>query len=185
MGMMIKSGTDVVSFLKEQHAQVKELFASVLGARGEERKQTFVALRRTLAVHETAEEEIVHPAARRILPDGESVVAARLKEENEAKKVLTELEQLDVDSSEFETKFRILQAAVLAHAESEEKEEFERLGAKLETDKLERMKKAVEIAEKLAPTRPHAGVESAAANFLAGPFAAMVDRARDALSGKA
>ena len=89
MGMMIKSGMDVVSFLKEQHVQVKGLFASVMAARGEERKRAFVALRRTLAVHETAEEEIVHPAAKRILPDGETVIAARLKEENEAKKALT------------------------------------------------------------------------------------------------
>ena len=184
MGMMIKSGMDVVSFLKEQHVQVKGLFASVMAARGEERKRAFVALRRTLAVHETAEEEIVHPAAKRILPDGETVIAARLKEENEAKKALTELEELDVDSVEFATKLRTLQSAVLAHAEAEEKQEFERLGAKLDTEKLERMRKAVEIAEKLAPTRPHAGVESAAANFLVGPFAAMLDRARDALSGK-
>jgi hypothetical protein len=30
----------------------------------------------------------------------------------------------------------------------------------------------------------HAGVESMGANILAGPFAAMLDKARDALSGK-
>lgn len=184
MGTMIKNGTDVVSFLKEQHQQVKGLFARVLAARGDERRQAFVALRRTLAVHETAEEEIVHPAAKRAIPGGEAIVAARLKEENEAKKVLTELEAIDVDSAEFEAKFRTLQSAVVAHAESEEREEFDRLGEKLEPNRLERMKQAVELAEKVAPTRPHAGVESAAANLLAGPFASMIDRTRDALSGK-
>jgi hypothetical protein len=36
----------------------------------------------------------------------------------------------------------------------------------------------------MAPTRPHPGVESAAANILVGPFAAMLDRTRDAISGK-
>ena len=35
-----------------------------------------------------------------------------------------------------------------------------------------------------APTRPHAGVESQVANLTAGPFAAMLDRARDAIVGK-
>ena len=45
------------------------------------------------------------------------------------------------------------------------------------------MRKVVELAEAVAPTRPHPGVESRAANMLAGPFAAMLDRARDAISG--
>jgi len=184
MATMIKTGTDVVSFLKEQHEDVKALFERVLAAKGEERKQAFVALRRTLAVHETAEEEIVHPAARKAIESGEGIVAARLNEERDAKKELTKLELLDVDSSEFETSFRKFQAAVLAHAQAEEREEFSRLDKSLDAARLERMKAAVELAEKVAPTRPHAGVESATANLLAGPFAAMVDRVRDALSGK-
>ena len=44
-----------------------------------------------------------------------------------------------------------------------------------------RMAAAVRAAEAIAPTRPHPGVESAKLNFIAGPFASMVDRARDAL----
>lgn len=184
MGTMISSGTDVVGFLKEQHEQIKTMFADVIAARGEDRQRAFIALRRLLAVHETAEEEIVHPAARRALPDGEAIVDARLKEENEAKKALTELETLDVDSAEFDTKFQALKSAVIAHAESEEQDEFIRLASVLDQSRLERMRKAAEFAEKVAPTRPHPGVESAAANMLAGPFAAMVDRARDALSAK-
>ena len=39
------------------------------------------------------------------------------------------------------------------------------------------------LAERTAPTRPHPGVELAGQNALVGPFAAMLDRARDALSG--
>jgi hypothetical protein len=46
------------------------------------------------------------------------------------------------------------------------------------------MRRAVELAESTAPTRPHAGVETPTANMLAGPFAAMLDRARDFLTGK-
>ncbi len=141
-------------------------------------------MRRTLAVHETAEEEIVHPAARRALPNGPVVVEARLREENAAKTALTKLEKLDVDSAEFETAFRALKADVLAHADAEEREEFDRLGDKLEPARLEGMRKAVEIAESVAPTRQHAGVESATANLFVGPFASMLDRTRDALSGK-
>lgn len=50
-------------------------------------------------------------------------------------------------------------------------------------EELERMGRAAKLAELIAPTRPHPGVESQSANLLAGPFAVMMDRARDALLG--
>jgi hypothetical protein len=151
---------------------------------GDERQRAFVALRRLRAVHETAEEEIVHPAARRVLPDGPVVVDARLQEENQAKKALAELEAIGVDSTDFLPRFRALQADVLAHAKAEERDEFERLAGELEPESLEHMRNAVKFAESVAPTRPHPGVESSTANMLAGPFASMVDRVRDALGAK-
>jgi hypothetical protein len=77
-----------------------------------------------------------------------------------------------------------LEADVLAHAEAEEQEEFSELQAQLDDAQLERMRRAVKLAESMAPTRPHAGVESQAANLAAGPFAMMLDRARDAIRGK-
>jgi hemerythrin superfamily protein len=178
------SERDAVTFLIHQHHQIKELFDEVMRYTGDERRDLFTDLRRLLAVHETAEEEIVHPRARRELDDGEDVVGARLQEENEAKQKLTALEALDVDSTEFETLFRELQADVLLHASAEEEHEFARLAHQLDPQELERMSRAVQLAESMAPTRPHSGVESAKANLLAGPFAAMLDRARDALSGK-
>jgi len=178
----IGSGEDVVSFLKSQHQQIKAGFEHVLAASGEERKQAFMHLRQLMAVHETAEEEVVHPVARKALAAGEGLIQQRLDEENEAKKVLTELEHLDVSSIEFETKFNTLNQAVLKHAEAEESTEFDVLKNKLDEDKLLRMGRAFAFAEKVAPTRAHAGVESQAANLLAGPFLAMVDRVRDALN---
>ena len=161
MGRMIDSGIDVVSFLKEQHDQVKTMFKNVASSKGDTRAQAFYALRRLLAIHETAEEEIVHPAARRALQNGEIIVQARLQEENEAKKVLSDLEDLDVDSAEFERKLALLNSSVLIHARAEEDDEFDRLGEQMDADRLARMRTAVDFAERVAPTRPHPGVESA------------------------
>jgi hemerythrin superfamily protein len=180
----VESAQDVVSFLKGQHEQIKQLFGQVIAAQGSQREQAFLELRRLLAVHETAEEEIVHPRAKRELAEGDAVVADRLREEHEAKESLAELEKLDIESTDFETKFRKLQADVIAHAEAEEHQEFEKLRDELDETQLERMRNAVRMAESMAPTRPHAGVESAAANMMAGPFAMMLDRARDAIKGK-
>jgi hemerythrin superfamily protein len=185
MARMISNGIDVVTFLKEQHEQIRMAFSQVTASHGEQRHAAFYALRRLLAVHETAEEEIVHPAARRALPAGDVIVSARLAEENMAKKLLADLENMELDSPAFEARFASLQESVLTHAEAEEREEFEPLGSRLDEDRLERMRKAVTFAERVAPTRPHPGVESSVENMLAGPFASMLDRARDAISGKA
>lgn len=173
---------DVIRYVKGQHQHIRALMEAVESSRGQARAQSFFELRRLMAVHETAEEEIIHPAAKRVLEGGAAIIAARLVEERTAKEALTELETLDVDSPQFESKFAALQRDVLAHAESEETEELSALELHLEPDQLQRMRKAAEIAESLAPTRPHPGVESKAANMLAGPFAAMIDRARDALT---
>jgi hemerythrin superfamily protein len=184
MARMMGNGIDVVSFLKEQHEQIRQLFTELRAANGKAREEAFFSLRRLLAVHETAEEEIVHPAARRALRDGDSVVDARLLEENQAKKTLAKLEGMHIDSTEFATELDLLERSVLTHARAEEQEEFSRLGSSLDQGRLEKMRAAAEFAEKMAPTRPHPGVESPAANLLLGPFAAMLDRTRDALSGK-
>jgi hemerythrin superfamily protein len=184
MGKTMTTGGDVVSFLKDQHEQVKSLFQEVRYTAGKERSAAFRALRRMLAVHETAEEEIVHPAARISLPGGDAIVTARLEEERKAKDALVELEKLDVDSQEFESKLSALEGDVLAHAAAEEMTEFDRLADQLDPTRLERMQRAVAFAEAVAPTRPHPGIESQGANLLVGPFVSMVDRARDAIQSR-
>ncbi|MCV7077025.1 hemerythrin domain-containing protein [Mycobacterium szulgai] len=180
----IQSPDDVVDFLVSQHEQIKSLFEETLSASGKQREEAFVELRRLLAVHETVEEEIVHPRVKRKIADGKAVVEKRLEEEHEAKTVLKDLERLDVDSAEFTSQLQELRDAVLDHAEHEEKDEFTKLVEQLSSDELQKMGRAAKLAEVIAPTRPHAGVESQMANLVAGPFAAMMDRARDAILGK-
>jgi hypothetical protein len=179
---MIETGIDVVTFLKRQHDDIKLLFQGVLLARGETRELEFRSLRRVLAIHEAAEETVVHPAARKTLPVGDRTVDIRLAEENSAKRLLGELEGPPVDSVAFERGIRELRHIVVSHAVAEEQEEFVRLGVTFDALRLARMRRVAELVERFAPTRPHAGVESATASLLVGPFAAMMDRARDALT---
>lgn len=184
MGTKIDTSHDVIGFLRQQHEEIRSLFERVISSRGEVREDAFVSLRRMLAVHETAEEEILHPVARRALPDGEAVVAARIEEERLAKTALVEIESLPIDSTEFTILLQRLKIDVLSHAESEEKLEFERLRGLIDPKQLARMRRAAQLAEAIAPTRPHPGIESATANLLVGPFVSMLDRARDRLAGK-
>jgi hypothetical protein len=178
------NGSDVIGFLKSQHQQLRGMFDEVASTSGPERSKALRALRRMLAIHEAAEEQVIHPAARRGLPGGELLVENRLREEREAKRVLAELEQLEIDSPEFDRKLGELKTKILAHADAEEREEFDRLPSWLDARRLARMRAMVVFAQKVAPTHPHAGIESAAANMIVGPFAAIIDRARDAIASK-
>jgi len=174
-------GSDVVEFLLNQHQQITALLADVVSTSGEERKRYFDAVREMLARHETAEEMIVRPLTRKA-PGGDDVAAGRMDEENEAKKVLAGLEKLDVDSPEFTQQFTEFRQSVLAHAEAEETQEFPLLRQNTDPQALVQARDRVKKAEAMAPTHPHPTAKTTAANYVAGPFAAMLDRARDAFS---
>jgi hemerythrin-like domain-containing protein len=179
----VQSPDDVIKFLRDQHNLIKDMFDDVLSASDPKaREKSFTDLRQLLAVHETAEEMVVHPRARHEIADGDAIVDARIKEEHEAKEALSRLEKMDVGSAEFINELKKFRDDVVEHAEHEENEEFSMLGDALDADSRRRMVAAVQAAESIAPTRPHPGVESAKVNFAVGPFASMLDRARDAIS---
>ncbi|WP_040871661.1 hemerythrin domain-containing protein [Nocardia exalbida] len=173
---------DVVELLTAQHEEIFALLARLKA--GEDGKQDlFTELVRLLAVHESAEEEVVHPVAARARFGADAdIVQPRLEEENAAKRALADLYDLGVDHPDFDARLAKFADAVAEHAAHEETEEFTLLRAQFSTSQLRRMAGSVRAAEAVAPTRPHphAG-ESAVANLLAGPPLAVFDRARDAV----
>ncbi|MDX3095527.1 hemerythrin domain-containing protein [Streptomyces sp. ME01-24h] len=175
------AGEDVVALLMRQHGDIHTLFDEVRTCEGEARRESFQKLVRLLAVHETAEEEIVHPAARTAFDGGDQVVQDRLEEERAAKEALSTLDDMDIDDPRFMPALLALRDDVLKHARAEERYEFAQLRRTTSPQRLAMMAKAVKAAEKMAPTHPHPGVESATKNIAAGPVAALMDRTRDAI----
>lgn len=171
---------DVIAVLLQQHARIRELSAEVRTALGDRRQRCFDELRALLAVHETAEEMVLRPLSRRTA--GAAVAEARDREEAEANQVLAELERLDVSSAAFEERFARFARSVTAHAEHEEEHEFPALRAGCDRERLVRAGQRLRAAERIAPTHPHPRTAgSTAAQWTVGPFASLVDRARDAL----
>lgn len=171
---------DVITLLHRQHQEIRILFAEVEIAKGDERKEAWHRLVRLLSVHETAEEEIVHPAVSRV-SGGEPIVDARVAEERRAKELLSTMDKMGPEAEGFDTLLLQLRDDVLAHADHEEQAEFPLLRKVHDTARLERMARAVQAAEAIAPTHPHPGVESPLANMALGPVVAVVDKARDAI----
>lgn len=172
---------DVVGLLMRQHGDIRNLFDEVEASKGEERREAFHRLVRLLAVHETAEEEVVHPFVRRAVNGGEQVVEERLAEEKSAKETLATLDDMDTDDPKFMPMLMRLRTEVQEHARAEERYEFSHIRRSTDVTDLAAMAKAVKAAEAMAPTRPHPGVQSAAANMALGPVAALMDRTKDAV----
>jgi hemerythrin superfamily protein len=172
---------DVVALLMRQHGDIRNLFDEVEKSQGEERRDAFRRLVRLLAVHETAEEEVVHPFVRGAVEGGEQVVRDRLAEEKSAKETLAALDDMDTDDPKFMSRLMQLRTEVQEHARAEERYEFAHIRRSTDVTNLAAMAKAVKVAEAMAPTRPHPGVESGVANVALGPVAALMDRTKDAV----
>jgi hemerythrin superfamily protein len=184
--MAVNDSTDVtvVDLLIDQHMRIKSLFSQVLTATGDLKAGLFHDLVQLLAVHEGAEEQVVHPTVRRRIDGAEPIVRARLDEEESAKRALSELYDLGTDHPEFNPRLRALADDVVRHATAEENEEFPRLQAFLSRDELIRMAGTVRIAEAVVPARPHpTKPNESAADLADGPPLALFARVRDALRG--
>jgi len=172
---------DVIRILLEQHARIRDLFEDVKESEGEHKEQAFDELRALLAVHETAEEMVLRPVSQEVA--GEAVVEERNHEEQEANYVLQQLESMDVNSADFDEQLEMFEQAVDRHAEAEEHDEFPAILEGCDEERRAAMGKRLKAVEGIAPTHPHPSTAgSPAAQWTVGPFASIIDRARDALS---
>lgn len=170
--------TDAIALLIHQHEQIRGLLDEVGQGKGKERAGAFARLCRLLAVHETAEEQIVHPVARRSLKNGRKVINARLAEENEVKKMLQGLEVMGASAQGFDVLFDEFRKALVAHVDREERQEFPELRRHSSAERRV-MCTAIKAVEATAPTHPHPGMETATKNMFIGPFVSVADRTQD------
>jgi hemerythrin superfamily protein len=173
---------DVIDVVLRQHDRIKVLFTELRSEHGEHKQDVFDELRALLAAHETGEEMVIRPVAEASIGKGEA--DARNAEENEATHVLADLEKLDVSSAEFDQKIADFEKAVLTHAEHEEREELPPLRAAKGDAERRDMGRRFLAAERMAPPHAHpSAAGSPAKQTVMGPFASLLDRARDAIGG--
>lgn len=168
--------------VRADHLEIKTLMTDVgVASEGTPRQEAFERLVRKVAVHETAEEEIVHPLTRRA-PAGNAIAEQRLQEEAKGKAALAALEKMGTFDPRFDAEFQSFRREVLDHAEHEEMVEHPVIQQKIAPERLQQLGSAFAAAETVAPTHPHPhGPESAVANIVVGPLVAIIDRVRDAV----
>jgi hemerythrin superfamily protein len=124
-----KTNDDALSLLKEDHAQVRKLFARFekLGEDDEADKEQLIALVcKALSVHATLEEELFYPSVRGKIEE-EALLDVADVEHRVAKQLIAELEEGHLDETRRDASFKVLGEYVQHHIEEEEGELFEQV----------------------------------------------------------
>ena len=183
----VQTERDVVDVLMTDHREVEAIFVELESRQGtpEHRRQLADVVIAELVRHSVAEEAYVYPAARKALPDGDQLAEHEISEHADAERTMKELEALDPSDSRFDELLTQLTATIRHHVQDEENDLFPRLRAACAREELVELAGKVEAAKKSAPTRPHpAAPDHPPANKLLAPGTGLVDRMRDALSGR-
>ncbi len=180
------AGPDVIDVLTADHREVQDLANQISASiDADERRDLTDQLIAELVRHSVAEEMYVYPAIRDHLPDGDQAVEHDTQEHKELEKLMKQLEGADAGTTEFEDTLRKLQQVLVDHVRDEESEQFPQLRAHIPAAKLAELKEKVELAKKVAPTRPHPGAPNAEMfHKVVGPGVGLVDRLRDRLTGR-
>ena len=177
---------NILDEILADHREVEGVFGEIESSSDPSNRRDLVEHVITeLVRHSVGEEQYLYPTARRVLPDGEQVADHELKEHAEAEEVMKELENTDEGDPKFDALVRRLIEDIRHHVEDEESELLLKLRDACDGAELVELGKKFERAKKMAPTRPHPSApDKPPANKILGPGVGLIDRMRDALTGR-
>ena len=168
---------------KRDHERLDRLLKRLAtSAPGVEEQATLQSIARLVFPHAFAEESVIWPEARRVLPDGEQLTLRVEQEHQEVNELWASLEQLRSGSPERTTTIVRLTEVLREDVRDEEDELLPRLQDALDVRRLRLLGVAWEAVRRTAPTRPHPVVSRRPpGNALAALPLTVLDRSRDAL----
>jgi hemerythrin superfamily protein len=184
---MSGSGPDVIAELSNDHREFEALFQQLErpGGTDQERREAASRVIAALVRHSVAEEMYLYPTARAALPDGEELADREVREHAEAEQVMKDLEGRHPADPEFARLATRLIADVRHHIADEEGQLFPSLQQACTAEQLADLGDKVRAAKSVAPTRAHPSApDRPPFNKLLAPGTGLVDRLRDALSGR-
>ena len=183
---MATETTDAIQMLVEDHQRVESIFAELESGtfNPDVRHDLISQMVEELSVHAAVEEQVLYPAMREALPDGDELVEHAIEEHQEVKDKLAEIEKLD-EVPATSPVLRELIESVRHHVEEEEGEQFPKLRQAMSEEQLTKMGQAMDKAKKMAPTHPHPNAPNTPpGNVVAGAVAGVADRIKDAIKKK-
>ncbi|MEV6737118.1 hemerythrin domain-containing protein [Streptomyces sp. NPDC051104] len=180
-------GGNVINELMTDHREVEELFGRIEALPPGDKNRKVYADQAVMELvrHSVAEEAYLYPAVRQFLPDGDAMADKELEDHAKAEQIMKDLERHEADDPEFDRLIGMLMTEIRSHVADEEGNLFPRLGETASAEALDELGDKVRRAKQTAPTRPHPSApDKPPANKLLAPGAGLVDRIRDALTGR-
>ncbi|WP_324784957.1 hemerythrin domain-containing protein [Streptomyces sp. H51] len=180
-------GGNVIDELMTDHREVEEIFGRIeaLPPGAKDRKTYAEQATMELVRHSVAEEAYLYPAVRKHVEGGDALADRELQDHARAEQIMKDLESREPGDAEFDRLIGMLMTEIREHVADEERNLFPRLRASCPAEALDEIGDKVRQAKKTAPTRPHPSApDKPPANKLLAPGAGLVDRLRDALTGR-
>ncbi|MBK1786991.1 hemerythrin domain-containing protein [Prauserella cavernicola] len=177
------SGTrDLIDLIRDAHTETERRFSQLRDANLDQhsRKKLTDRVIADLVRHSVGEQQVVYPAARRFVDDGDAIAEREIGEHAEAERVMKRLEDLDAASPEFDRLVEQLIASVRRHIEDQETHLLPALRDACGDDELVQLGHRMARAKQTAPTRPRPGnPDRSPANQIVDRGAGLIDRVRD------
>jgi hemerythrin superfamily protein len=177
---------DLIEAIITDHREVEGVFTEIeSSADPRSRRELVEHVIVELVRHSVAEEQYLYPTARKALPNGDELADHELEEHAEAEEVMKAIEKTDATDPKFDELVGKLMEDIRHHLQDEEKDLLPKLREACDAAELRDLGQKFEHAKKMAPTRPHPSApDRPPANKILGPGVGLIDRMRDALTGR-
>ncbi|MCU1604798.1 MAG: Hemerythrin cation binding domain protein [Modestobacter sp.] len=165
---------------RDDHVALDRLLHELDGTTGRDQERVLRRIDRLVFSHAFAEETVLWPVLRRVLPDGEALTLRVEEEHQEVNELVSTLETGGPDDPGRAELLSRLVAVLREDVRDEEDVLFPRLQERLDPAALRRLGRQWEVARRVSPTRPHPTVSRRPpGNALSGLPLTLLDRIRD------
>lgn len=185
---------DVFEVLEADHADVKGMLTVLAESPGHAVQDDVLQTARQDVVdylvmdssrHEAAEEQYFWPTVRERVPNGNELADKAISQETKAKEILAKLDKASSRDKEFDDLIVEFIPAARQHIAFEENRVWPSLRESLSPAESEELGEKIQRAKQKGPTRPHPHTPPSPGILkTAGPAVALIDRLRDAISGR-
>ncbi|WP_049577663.1 hemerythrin domain-containing protein [Streptomyces sp. SBT349] len=180
-------GGDIIHELTTDHREVEGMFSDIESLPPGEPRRKELADQVTIELvrHSIAEEQHLYPAVREHVPEGDRIADREIEDHAAAERLMKELENCSAAAPLFDRLITALMIEIREHLQDEEDHLFPLLRQSCSPEALAELGDKARRAKRLAPTRPHPSApDTPPLNKLLAPGVGLVDRARDALTGR-
>jgi hemerythrin superfamily protein len=165
---------------RNDHVELDRLLHELDGTTGTEQERVLRKIDRLVFSHAFAEETVLWPVIRRVLPDGDALTLLIEEEHQEVNDLVSALETTPHDDPRRAPKVARLVEVLREDVRDEEDVVFPRLQEALDAKALRRLGLQWEVARRVSPTRPHPTVSRRPpGNAVSGLPLSILDRSRD------